>query len=276
MTTATPGTGTAAAPVRPPGVAPAAQLLRVMRAEWTKLRSVRSTLWTLAATVLVSIGLPALISLAVINSPRARGTDFDAAGFSMSGLFLGQLIVGSLGVLVVSGEYSTGTIRASLSAIPQRLTLLVGKTLTFALVLLVTALVTCFAAFFLTEAILDSKSYGVTLSHPGSLQVVVGGALYLVVVGLLGLGLGFVMRHTAAAISTVFGLLFVLPIVANFLPQSWQDHVVKYLPGQAGQAVFSTTPQPHTMAPWTGLTLFLGYALLGLLLGGVVLRRRDA
>jgi ABC-2 type transport system permease protein len=116
----------------------------------------------------------------------------------------------------------------------------------------------------------------VTLSHSGAVQVVVGGALYLVVVGLLGAGLGFVMRHTAAAISTVFGLLFVLPIVANFLPQSWQEHVVKYLPGQAGQAVFATIPQPHTMAPWTGLTLFFGYALLSLVIGGVMLRRRDA
>ena len=276
MTATTPSAGTVAAPGGPPRVAPATQLVRVVAAEWTKLRSVRSTLWTLASTVLVSIGLPALISLAVINSPKAPGSDFDAAGFSMVGLFLAQLIVGSLGVLVVCGEYSTGTIRASLSAIPQRLMLMVGKTLTFALVLLVMALVTCLAAFFLTQAILNTKSYGVTLSHHGSLQVVVGGALYLVAVGLLGVGLGFVMRHTAAAISTVFGLLFVLPIVANFLPQSWQDHVVKYLPGQAGQAVFATTPQPHTMAPWTGLTLFFGYALLSLVIGGVMLRRRDA
>jgi ABC-2 type transport system permease protein len=276
MTTTTPSAGTVAAPGGPPRVAPATQLVRVVAAEWTKLRSVRSTLWTLASTVLVSIGLPALISLAVINSAKAPGNDFDAAGFSMVGLFLAQLIVGSLGVLVVCGEYSTGTIRASLSAIPQRLMLMVGKTLTFALVLLVMALVTCFAAFFLTQAILSTKSYGVTLSHSGSLQVVVGGALYLVAVGLLGVGLGFVMRHTAAAISTVFGLLFVLPIVANFLPQSWQDHVVKYLPGQAGQAVFATRPQPHTMAPWTGLTLFFGYALLSLVIGGVMLRRRDA
>ena len=84
------------------------------------------------------------------------------------------------------------------------------------------------------------------------------------------------LRHTAAAISTVFGLLFVLPIVANFLPQSWQEHIVKYLPGQAGQAVFSIAPQPHTMSPWNGLALFFGYAVLGLVIGGILLRRRDA
>ena len=255
-------------------VGAATQLGRVMAAEWTKLRSVRSTVWTMAMTLVLSIGLPALFALAVINaSPQG---DFEAASFSMSGLFLGQLVIGSLGVLVVTAEYSSGTIRASLSAVPQRDRLLVGKALTFVLALLVVSLVACFAAFFLTQAILNTHALGVSLGDRGSVQVVVGGALYLTVVGLLGLGLGFMLRHTAGAISTVFGLLFVLPILASFLPASWQLHVVKYLPAQAGGAIFSTNPSPDTLAPWTGLALFFGYALLSVALGAWVLNRRDA
>ncbi len=252
----------------------ATQLLRVMAAEWTKLRSLRSTVWTLAATVVLCIGLPALISLAVISSEP--GGDFEAAPFSMSGLFLGQLVVGSLGVLVVTAEYSSGTIRASLGAVPQRTRLLIGKAITFTLTLVTVSLVTCFAAFFLTQAILGSHDLGTSIGAAGSLQVVVGGALFLTVVGLLGFGLGFTLRHTAGAISTVFGLLFVLPILASFLPHSWQINVVKYLPAQAGTAIFQIRPGPDSLAPWSGLALFFGYALLSIVFGGWVLSRRDA
>ena len=106
--------------------------------------------------------------------------------------------------------------------------------------------------------------------------MVIGGALYLTIVGLLGLGIGAILRHSAAGISTVLGLLFVLPILASFLPHSWQEHIVKYLPGQAGQAIFQSHPDPVTLAPWTGLAVFAGYALLALVIGGVMLRSRDA
>jgi ABC-2 type transport system permease protein len=263
-----------AAPRPPVGLA--VQLPRVLRAEWTKLRSVRSTVWTLALTLLICIGLAPLLSLAVINQPHKELSDFDPAGFSLIGLFLGQLIVGALGVLVISAEYSTGTIRASLTATPQRLVMMLAKILTFTVVIAVVSLVVTFAAFFLTQAVLDTHDLGVSLGQGSALRKVFGGALYLVVVGLLGLGIGTILRHSAAAISTVLGLLFVLPILAGALPQSWQEHVVKYLPGQAGQAIFQRVPDPVTLAPWTGLALFAGYALISLLVGAFLLRRRDA
>jgi ABC-type transport system involved in multi-copper enzyme maturation permease subunit len=271
-------TATAAtAPARQHRVGPAGQFARVLSSEWTKLRTVRSTMWTLVFTLLVCIGLPALVSTAIINQPKSDlGPDFDAAGFSLFGVFLGQLIVGALGVLVVSAEYSTGTIRATLSATPQRLLMLVAKTLTFGVVIAVVSFVTTFAAFFLVQSILDTHDLGVTLGQGTSLRMVIGGALYLTVVGLLGLGVGTILRHSAAGISTVLGLLFVLPILASFLPHSWQEHVVKYLPGQAGQAIFQRGPDPVTLGPWAGLGVFAGYALLSLVIGGILLRRRDA
>jgi ABC-2 type transport system permease protein len=264
-----------AAPRRSVGLA--GQVPRVLHAEWTKLRTVRSTVWTLAATLIVCIGLPTLISFAIVNQPKSQvGSDFDAAGFSLFGVFLGQLIVGALGVLVMSAEYSTGTIRATLTASPQRVVVFVCKVMTFAVVIAVVSFITTFAAFFLVQAVLDTGNLGVSLGDADSLRMVIGGALYLILVGLLGLGVGAIVRHSAAGISTVLALLFVLPILASFLPHSWQEHAVKYFPGQAGQAIFQRHADTVTLAPWTGLALFAGYVLLSLVIGAVLLVRRDA
>jgi ABC-type transport system involved in multi-copper enzyme maturation permease subunit len=252
------------------------QFPRLMAMEWTKLRTVRSTMWTLLATLLVSIGLPALIALAVVNDPHGPGPDFDAAGFSLFGLFLGQLIVGALGVLVISAEYSTGSIRTTLTAAPQRLAMLSAKTLTFGIVIAVVSFVTTFAAFFAVQPILNTKNLGTTLTEGPALRMVIGGALYIIAVGLLGLGLGTILRSTAAAVSTVVGLLFVLPIVSGFLPESWRESWVKYLPGNAGGGIFSSRPDPTALGPWQSLAVFAGYALLALVIGAVLLRRRDA
>ena len=255
----------------------AGQFPRVVRSEWTKLRTVRSTMWTLLATLIVCIGLPVLISFAIVGQPRNNpGPDFDAAGFSLFGVFLGQLIVGALGVLVISAEYSTGTIRATLTATPQRTVMFVAKVLTFAVVIAVVSFITTFTAFFLVQAVLGTHNLGVSLGQGTSLRMVIGGALYLTIVGILGLGIGAILRHSAAGISTVLALLFVLPILAAFLPQSWQEHVVKYLPGQAGQAIFQRHADAVTLAPWTGLALFFGYAVLALVIGATLLVRRDA
>jgi ABC-2 type transport system permease protein len=266
------------APTAPAGqVGLGVQFSRVVLSEWTKLRTVRSTMWTLLATLLVCIGLPVLISFAIVNQPRSDvGPDFDAAGFSLFGVFLGQLIVGALGVLVMSAEYSTGTIRATLTAAPQRVVVFVSKLLTFAVVIAIVSFVTTFVAFFLVQAVLNTHSLGVSLGQGTSLRMVIGGALYLTIVGLLGLGIGAILRHSAAGISTVLALLFVVPILANFLPHSWQEHVVKYLPGQAGQAIFQRHADAVTLAPWTGLALFAGYAALTLAVGAALLVRRDA
>lgn len=275
--------GTAAAQPRPArAVQPGAvtQFGRVLAAEWVKLRSVRSTVFSLLATVAVTVGFAILLSFGVISRWDRGGArehaNFHPAQFSVSGILFAQLVIGALGALAMSAEYSTGTVRATLTAVPQRITVLVGKTLVFAATALVTALVTTFTAFLVAQPILDRKHAGTTLSAPDSLRTVIGAALFLVAVGLLGLGLAALLRHTAAAISTVFGLMLVLPLLSNFLPSDWQANIDRWLPLNAGLSVVDTQTGPNSFGPWTGLGVLFGYALIALVAGAVVLRRRDA
>lgn len=280
-----PTTGSAqAGPVQPghprtqPGVL--TQMGWLIRAEWTKLRSVRSTMITFVAMAAVCVGLGAAIAAGTVarwdRLPRAEHLAFDPATRSLSGIFLGQLVVGVIGCLVLSAEYSTGTIRATLSASPQRASVLAAKTAVFAAVTFAVSLVTCFASFWTAQAIYAGKNIQTTLGAPGVLRVVIGGALYLTVVGLLGLGLAAILRHTAGAISTLFGLLLVLPILVRFLPSDWEASINKFLPSSAGSGIFQLHQEVNTLAPWTGFALFCGYALAAMVVGGLMLRARDA
>lgn len=251
-----------------------------VRAEWTKLRSVRSTVWTLLATVGLALGFGALIAASQMASwddlDAAERLRFDPTSFSLSGLFLAQLAVGVLGVLVVTSEYATGQIRATLAATPQRLTVLAAKATTFTAVVFGTGLVASFAAFFVGQAIFAPKGLDASISDPGVLRAVVGGALYLTGIGLLGVGVGTILRRTAGAVATLVGLLFVLPIVTGFLPTSFQEGVGRYFPAQAGMAVFNVVPDPRALSPWTGFAVLLAYGAVGLAAGGLALVRRDA
>ena len=188
------------------------KLLRAaVRSEWTKLRTVRSTIWSLLVTVAIVVGLGALFCAARVSRwdrlDLGERRLFDPAGFSLNGIFLAQLAIGVLGVLVMSSEYATGQIRATLGAIPQRGLVLTAKALVFGVVTLVVGLVACLGAFGIGQAIFTAKHAGVSLGDPGVTRAVVGGALYLAAVGLLGLGLAAVLRRTAGAIATLVGLL---------------------------------------------------------------------
>ncbi len=251
-----------------------------VRAEWTKLRSVRSTVWTLLATVGLAVGFGALIATSQMNSWDALDATerlrFDPTSFSLSGLFLAQLAVGVLGVLVISSEYATGQIRATLSATPQRLTVLAAKATTFTVVVLATGLVASFAAFFTGQAIFASKGLATSLAEPGVLRAVVGGALYLAGVGLLGVGVGAIVRRTAGAVASLVTLLFILPLVMGFLPSSIQEAIGKYFPAQAGMAIFNVVSDPRALSPWVGYGVLLTYGAVSLAIGGFLLVRRDA
>jgi hypothetical protein len=257
-----------------------AQLRYLLAAEWTKLRSVRSTVVSLLATAGVCVGLGAAIAWGTMarwdRLPAAEHAGFDPASRSLAGLFLGQLVIGVLGVLVLSAEYSSGTIRATLSATPQRVTMLLVKTGVFAVVAFVVSALTCLVAFEVAQGIYGHKHVATTLTAAGVPRVVLGGALYLTTVSVLGLGLAAILRHTAGAISTLFGLLLVLPILARFLPSDWAAAVDKYLPSNAGAAIFQLHPEPNSFSPWAGFALFCGYALLALAGGAFVLHRHDA
>jgi ABC-2 type transport system permease protein len=255
-------------------------LLDVLRSEWTKLRSVRSTYWTLLAAAAVTIGLGAILSVFYLNnyttmSPADRAA-FDPTSYALSGLFLAQLAIGVLGALVITGEYGTGMIHTTFAAVPQRRLVLGAKALVFAAVTLVTGVVSCLVGFFLSQAILSTHHLQTPIGAPGVLRAVIGGGLYLAVLGLLAFGMGAIIRHTAGAISAVFGLILVVPTIALFLPSSWSNEISPYLPSNAGRAIFSVGHQAHSLAPWTGLAVFSAYAAAALLVAGFLLTRRDA
>ncbi len=249
-------------------------------AEFTKLRSVRSTVWTLLAAVALAIGFGSLVVVSQVNSwdtlSPAEQARFDATWLSLSGLFLAQLAMGVLGVMMITAEYVTGQIRATLAATPQRATMLAGKTISFVVVILAAALVTTFASFATGQAILSTEGLDVSLTDPGVARAVIGGALYLTAVGVLGLGIGTIVRRTAGAITTLVALLLVVPIVSGLMPSAWNEHFGKYLPARAGMAILNVVPESGSLAPWTGLAVLAGYALAALAVGSALLRRQDA
>ena len=263
------------APLDAPGAR--AGLGGALRSEFTKIRSVRSTYWTLFAMIVVTVGIGALACLAA-TSHGGHGPNFDPTQHSLIGLVLGQLIIVVLGALTITSEYSTGMIRTSLSVQPRRGTVLAAKGIVFTLVSLVSGLAASFASFFVGQAILSSKHLNATLGEPHVLRAVIGGGLFLAVCGMLAFGLGTLLRHTAAAITAAIGLLFVLFVLVNFLPSSWQDHVDKWIPFFAGMQVWSTMkmPGPEMFSAWTGFAVFLGYAVIAIIAGAIVFLRRDA
>jgi ABC-type transport system involved in multi-copper enzyme maturation permease subunit len=211
-------------------------------AEWTKLRTLRSSYWTLLAGVAAMAGFGALLCAAYARhlTPAGRAA-LDPAAYSESGFFLAQLAIGVLGVLTVTGEYATGSIRSTLTAAPQRVTVLAAKAAVFTAVAFLTGIAGSLAAFFLGQAVFAQKGIQVHLGGPGTLRPVMGAALYLAVLGLLALGIGALTRRTAGALAVLIAVLIFLPVSAGALPAAWQNHVTRYLPSAAGQAVIGPT-----------------------------------
>jgi hypothetical protein len=254
---------------------------RVLKSEWIKFRSLRSSFWSLAVGVGAMIAIGALFSFAITNHyphmSAARQHEIDPISDPMRGVFLGQLAIGVLGVMIVTGEYSTGMIRASLSAVPRRLPVLWAKAAVFTVVAWATMTITAFVTFFLAQSIFTSIHLDRSLSSPGALRAVFGEGLYLTVVGLLGVGLGVIIRSTAGAIATLFGILLVLPVLGEVLNlTSWGDKINPYLPSNAGQQIMAVTTHSPDLAPWAGFGLFLGYAAAAIAVAAFLLKKRDA
>jgi ABC-type transport system involved in multi-copper enzyme maturation permease subunit len=251
-----------------------------LRSEFTKIRSVRSTYWTLLAMFVVVVGFGALASWGRASHGGEAGPFFDPTRQSLAGLYIGQLIIGVLGVLVISSEYSTGMIRTTLTTNPHRGVMIAAKGVVFSLVALVTSLITSFTAFFLGQALMSSHHISTTIGSPGVLRAVIGGALFLAACGVLAFGLGLLLRHSAGGIGAMVGLLFVVTILVNFLPQSWQNDVDKWVPALAGGQVWMVQPQPPgstpMFGPWPSLAVLCGWAALAVVSAVVLFRRRDA
>jgi ABC-2 type transport system permease protein len=252
----------------------------VIRSEWTKLWSLRSTRWSLLVAFLAMAGLGVIVAAADMShwahmSPGEQAR-YDAVDTGVGGYHMAQLAIGVLGVMVITGEYSTGMIRSSLMAVPRRLPVLWAKLGVFSAVTFVLMLVATLISFFGAQAILTQHAVDTTLAGPHALRAVIGTALFLTVLGILAVGLGGLIRNTAGAIAAFVGLLFVLPGVVAILPNSVGDAVNPYLPLNAGFAVATSTPEGGMLAPWTGFAVFCGYAALAVIAAVVTLRRRDA
>ncbi|HEY6961636.1 MAG TPA: hypothetical protein VI408_07090 [Gaiellaceae bacterium] len=253
---------------------------RVLRSEWTKFWTVRSTRWSLLVATLLTIGFPILAST-VISSHWGQRSPGDRAHFNpldpaLVGSQIAQLAIGVLGVLVISGEYSTGMIRATLTAVPKRLPVLWGKVAVFAAVTFALMLPSVLIAFFASQSILSRHHASYSWHHPGVARAVVGAALYVAVVAVMTVGIGTILRSTAGGISAFAAIFFVLPPLMNVLPTSWNNAISPYLPSNAGRAILNLTHDSSSLAPWTGLGLFASYAVVAVAAGAVVLKLRDA
>lgn len=251
---------------------------RVLLSEWTKLRSVRSTRWALFVGVVFTIGIGALACF-VVNHHWPQMSPQDRASFhplepNLAGVELAQLAIGVLGVLVITAEYSTGMIRASMTAVPTRLPVLWAKAVVYGLTTLVLMIPAALVAFVVGESIFAGRHINIAFTHPGVARAVIGAGLYLTVIGLFGLGLGAIVRNTAGGIALFAGLMFVLPPLMNVLPTSWNNAVSPYLPLQAGHAIMTIGAgnKPH---PWVGFGVLCAYAAASLLIATLLLRRRD-
>ena len=258
-------------------------LVGALRSEWTKIRTVRSTLFSVLAMAGISIGLMSLIAWASMR----RWDRFPARQQAVllrqpleiilaRPVFIGQLVVAVLGVMVISAEYTTGMIRSTLQSQPRRLTILAAKVVVFAAVMLVVGELLSFLAFFVGRQVIAAH-IPVSLSDPGVTRAVIGAGLYIAVLGLFSLGFGAIVRHTAGAITAVLGLILVLSNLTQLLPDSWGQHINAYMPTNAGQLILQPVQAPDDLlSPWQGLGVFAGWTVVVLIVAAVLFRQRDA
>ena len=247
-----------------------------LRSELTKIRTLRSTYWTLVAMTAITM-IIGVVSCA-LTGPGAAGPGYDPTYLSLEGCIFGQLIIAVLGVLTITSEYSTGMIRASLTVQPRRGTVYAAKATAVALVATAAGLAASFTSFLLGQAILDRRDLGTSLSQPHVLRAVIGAGLFLAVSGLLALGLGAAFRSAAGAIAAASAVLFMSLLFEAFLPGTVQTAVDRWIPFNAGSQIWSTVTVPgaHQFSPWAGFTVFTAYAAAALAAGLMLFRRRDA
>ncbi len=277
----------ASAPVSRPVVAARLTFLGVLRGEWAKLLSLRSTWWVLGATVVVITG----ISLAVAFSLEAVAADLAAAPGAAApasgaevvsgGFQMGMLTVAVLGALLITGEYSTGMIRSTLAAVPARVPVLAAKAIVLAAVTVAVATVSIALAYVVTMPLLADLDLVPALDDGRTWQVFGGTVYFLVAAALFALGVGTLLRSSAAAITVALTVLLLLPGVLSFIGLDWVEAILDYLPLPASGAFLgggedSMSSAGQELTATTGLLVIAAYAVVPLIAGAVVLRRRDA
>lgn len=267
-----------------------------LRSEWTKLRTLRSTYWTLLAAIVVTVGFAALTSWGITTavsqsqvSAQAKDS-FPVVFLSFAGVGLGLLALAALGALFISSEYGTGMIRSTLVAVPQRLRVLLAKLLVLAAVTFIVGEIAAFASFFVGQAFFATQDMAVSLGDDGVLRAVIGAGLYMMAAAVFGLAVGALIRNTPASITAAIGGLLVLPGLTSLLPGDWGEQISKYFLTNPGQEVMrlSGTNMPAGMSggmgasastslgPWVGLGVFAAEIAFLLVIGAVLLATRDA
>ncbi len=253
---------------------------QVLRSEWIKLWTLRSTRWSLA---LGTLGL--LLGIVVSAFDMAHWSSYTPAAMrefspidtALIGWHLSELAIGVLGVLIICGEYSTGMVRSTFMAVPSRLPVLWAKVVVFATVTLVLTLPMSFIGFYGASAVLSAHYVNPSLATPGALRSVIAVPLFLTVLAVFTVALGALVRNIAGGIAIFAGIIFVIPGLVGVLSAGLRNAINPYLPSNAGMAVFTARPDPadHLLAPWAGFGVFCAYAAVLLLAAAVTLVRRD-
>lgn len=251
----------------------------LIRSEWIKLRSLRSTVWCLAIIFVVTIGMGLLMSITATSSSMAghlpKGFGLQVAVF---GTVFSQLVAAVLGALIITGEYSTGMIRSTLVAAPHRLPVLWAKAIVFGATLFVVGFVGMLLTVAVTTPILTSHHAAVDLGNSESWRMLAGAAVYLVIIGLLALGLGTIIRNSAGAIAAILGLLLIVPTVLSMIPVDWTRETTKYLPSSAGTAMYmgGSPTGSGSLEPWQGLLVLIAWVAVFFVVAALMLKKRDA
>ncbi len=257
-------------------------MIAAIKAEWTKLRTVPSTAWLLVAAGGATIAVSAIVTAAWhVN----RGSTADPTKLSLTGIYVGQAVISVLAVLAVSEEYGTGMIRTTIACVPRRITLLTAKAASLAGLIVPVGLAAvggCLLAgrLLLPDAGLNpAHGYAlISVDHAATLRAAAGGVIYLILIGLLALGIATIIRDTAASIGAVFSLLYLPPIAAQLIQDpTWRRRIQEIAPMTAGLAIQATRALHHPpIAPWAGLGILAGWTAGAVLAGGLMLRTRDA
>ena len=255
-------------------------LWHVIRSEWTKFWSVRSTAWTLLVLVIATIGFSVLASWGNASSlstmdAHQRAT-LDVVNLSLAGIGLGQLALAVLGALLITTEYSTGGVKATFTAVPNRTKVLTAKAIILAIVSLIVGMITSFVAFFAAMPFWNHYHLGESLGDPHVLRAVIGGGLYLFASAMFGLALGTIIRHTAGAITASVALLLVVAPLLNLLPGTWGHDIYKFFTSNAGGQIATTVQNPKLLTPWDGYITMTVWWVVPLIIGAYLLKRRDA
>jgi ABC-2 type transport system permease protein len=251
-------------------------LKRAVVSEWIKFRTLRSS-WVVLGAAVVGMVLIALV--VAYNTRHLAGNlqaDDLAPSATLQGYYLGQLLIGALGVLFVSGEYSTGMIRSTLAAVPKRLPVLWAKLIVFVGLIAVCMITVSIVAFVAAQGLIGHYRTGFSLADAGVLRVVIGTGIYLTLVGVIGGAFGWIVRNTPGALVAYFATVLVLPVLFGGAFGNWGKHVAEFLPSTAGASFSTSIPESPHLTPWVGLAVLVGWTVLAVAVAAMRLRRHDA